>query len=160
MNSNLTNLSNSPSPKSAAIATTAVSPIVNPYASPNQARSNDSWTNNWHSANPLVMNHQLASPQAISSNSNNNASSLDNLDPFGGSNKSVNVSIQRPAVNYIYPSGYNGGGGGVGVSNGNALNSMNNFTPLLPQQNTTQQQSQDNKNLNTLSQQDILSFLN
>uniref|UniRef100_A0A034VDI5 SCY1-like protein 2 n=1 Tax=Bactrocera dorsalis TaxID=27457 RepID=A0A034VDI5_BACDO len=170
MNSNLTNLSNSPSPKSAATVTTAVSPIVNPYAlsgggnnltSPNQARSNDSWTNNWHSANPLVMNHQLASPQAISSNSNNNSSSLDNLDPFGGSNKMVNASMQRPAVNYIYPSGYNsGGGGGVGASNGNALNSMNNLTPLLPQQNTTQQQSQDNKNLNTLSQQDILSFLN
>uniref|UniRef100_A0A0K8UJQ0 SCY1-like protein 2 n=1 Tax=Bactrocera latifrons TaxID=174628 RepID=A0A0K8UJQ0_BACLA len=170
MNSNLTNLSNSPSPKSAATATTAASPIVNPYAfsgggnnltSPNQARSNDSWANNWHSANPLVMNHQLASPQAISSNSNNNASSLDNLDPFGGSNKIVNASMHRPAVNYIYPSGFNGGGGGsVGASNGNALNSMNNLTPLLPQQNTTQQQSQDNKNLNTLSQQDILSFLN
>ncbi|CAD6995737.1 unnamed protein product [Ceratitis capitata] len=172
MNSNLTNLSSNSSPKSgAAPIGTAVSPIVNPYAlggssgnnltNQKQSRSNDSWTNNWHSANPLVMNHQLASPQAANSSSNNN-SSLDNLDPFGNSSNIAGTSKQqRPAVNYIYPTGYNGGGS-AGLSNGNNLKNMNmnNLTPLLPQQKTAQQQAQDNKNLNTLSQQDILSFLN
>ncbi|XP_054739148.1 SCY1-like protein 2 [Anastrepha obliqua] len=164
MNSNLSNLSNCSTPKTAR-PPTVVQSIVNPYASlgssgsnaisSNQSRSNEDWTNSWHSANPLVMNNQLASPQAGSS-SNNNLSSLDNLDPFGGGNK--NISVQRPAVNYIYPSGYISGG--VNNGNANSMNSMNNLTPLLPQQSTTQLQAQDYKNLNALSQQDILSFLN
>ncbi|XP_017495036.1 PREDICTED: putative uncharacterized protein DDB_G0277255 [Rhagoletis zephyria] len=166
MNSNISNLSNSSSPKSSVAPTSAMSPIVNPYTSPgsnvtspNQSHSTDAWTNNWHSANPLVMNHQLASPQANNS-SNNNSSSLDKLNPFGGGNKSA--SVQRQVVNYIYPSGYNSSGAS-GISNGNSmssLNNMNNLTPLIPQQNAAQKQAQDNKNLNTLSQQDILSFLN
>ncbi|KAH8362929.1 hypothetical protein KR084_003173 [Drosophila pseudotakahashii] len=136
-------------------------------APPAQAPIQQMQTNNgWHSANPLVMNHQLASPQA----SNNNSFSLDDLDPFAGGRPSVGVpkpnntnganmyTLQQPTVNYIYPTGY----------------SLNNIQQQQQQQQllakpnqalTLQPQSQpllptDNQNLNALSQQDILNFLN
>nr|NP_651655.1 uncharacterized protein Dmel_CG1951 [Drosophila melanogaster]AAF56841.1 uncharacterized protein Dmel_CG1951 [Drosophila melanogaster]AAL39769.1 LD39455p [Drosophila melanogaster]AOQ11614.1 CG1951-RA [synthetic construct] len=121
--------------------------------------------NGWHSANPLVMNHQLASPQA----SNNNSFSLDDLDPFAGGRPSVGApkanntnganmyTVQQPTVNYIYPTGY-------------SLNSIQQHQQqqLLgkpSQAPTLQPQTQpllptDNQNLNALSQQDILNFLN
>ncbi|XP_001358671.2 SCY1-like protein 2 [Drosophila pseudoobscura] len=129
--------------------------------------------NGWHSANPLVMNHQLASPQA----SNNNFSSLDDLDPFGSGSGSGNSSggapkpnntnganmytLQQSQVNYIYPTGY-------------SLNSIQQqqqqqslgmnkaMAPpqtLVPQTQTVMQGT-DNQNINALSQQDILNFLN
>ncbi|XP_017083281.1 SCY1-like protein 2 [Drosophila eugracilis] len=128
---------------------------------PTQMQSN----NGWHSANPLVMNHQLASPQA----SNNNSFSLDDLDPFAGGRSAVGApkasntnganmyTLQQPTVNYIYPTNY-------------SLNSIQQHQQqqLLgkpSQAPTLQPQTQpllptDNQNLNALSQQDILNFLN
>ncbi|XP_017129108.1 SCY1-like protein 2 [Drosophila elegans] len=141
------------------LGTTAVAAAPAPAAT--QMQTN----NGWHSANPLVMNHQLASPQA----SNNNTFSLDDLDPFAGgkiaavapkpsSTNGANMyTLQQPTVNYIYPSGY-------------SLNSIQQHQQqqLLgkpSQAPTLQPQSQpllpsDNQNLNALSQQDILNFLN
>ncbi|KAH8278433.1 hypothetical protein KR018_003256 [Drosophila ironensis] len=143
----------------------APAPVATP--APVQGQAN----NGWHSANPLVMNHQLASPQA----SNNNFSSLDDLDPFGGggNNSSAGIkpsnanganmyTVQQPTVNYIYPTGY-------------SLNSLQQqqqqqqqqklsmgnpgqAPTLMPQ--TMSLQTADNQNLNALSQQDILNFLN
>ncbi|XP_067615158.1 SCY1-like protein 2 [Eurosta solidaginis] len=183
MNSNLSHLSNSTAPHAISAPNTAVIlPLVNPYTSrggsvinnssnltsPNESRSNDSWNNSWHSANPLVMNHQLSSPLLNksngSTNNNNDFSSLDNLYPFGGGSK--NTSVQRSAVDYIYPPGYNGAGGsgisknGNSVNNKGSMNNMKSLMPLLPQQNATHQQVQDDTNFNALSHQDILSFLN
>ncbi|XP_068158038.1 SCY1-like protein 2 [Drosophila tropicalis] len=108
--------------------------------------------NGWHSANPLVMNHQLASPQQASSN--NNFSSLDDLDPFAKSkpnnlNGANLYTLQQPNVNYIYPMGH---------GQAQPMNKMT--TPTLQPQNQQQQQITDNQNFNALSQQDILNFLN
>lgn len=155
MQSNLTGLG----------TTSATTPAPAPVAAPAAPMPSN---NGWHSANPLVMNHQLASPQA----SNNNFSSLDNLDPFGGggtgaptaakptnTNGANMYTLQQPTVNYIYPSGY-------------SLNSIQQHQQqqqhLLGKPNqapTLQPQTQpllptDNQNLNALSQQDILNFLN
>ncbi|XP_017016800.1 SCY1-like protein 2 [Drosophila kikkawai] len=139
--------------------------VTSPTSAPAPMQIN----NGWHSANPLVMNHQLASPQA----SNNNFSSLDNLDPFGGgtgvtatakpnnTNGANTYTLQQPTVNYIYPAGY-------------SLNSIQQHQQQQQQQHllgkpsqapTLQPQTQpllptDNQNLNALSQQDILNFLN
>ncbi|XP_033167854.1 SCY1-like protein 2 [Drosophila mauritiana] len=134
-------------------------------AAPPPATTQMPSNNGWHSANPLVMNHQLASPQA----SNNNSFSLDDLDPFAGGRPSVGApkanntnganmyTVQQPTVNYIYPTGY-------------SLNSIQQHQQqqLLgkpSQAPTLQPQTQpllptDNQNLNALSQQDILNFLN
>ncbi|KAH8288917.1 hypothetical protein KR054_012045 [Drosophila jambulina] len=150
MQSNLTGLGTT-------AATTQSMPAPAPAPAPMQIN------NGWHSANPLVMNHQLASPQA----SNNNFSSLDNLDPFGGgtgvtaatkpnTNGANTYTLQQPTVNYIYPAGY-------------SLNSIQQHQQHLlgkpSQAPTLQPQTQpllptDNQNLNALSQQDILNFLN
>ncbi|XP_017055746.1 SCY1-like protein 2 [Drosophila ficusphila] len=141
------------------LGTTAAAAVSAP--SPAQVPTN----NGWHSANPLVMNHQLASPQA----SNNNTFSLDDLDPFAGGRAAAGVpkpsntnganmyTLQQPTVNYIYPTGY-------------SLNSIQQHQQqqLLgkpSQAPTLQPQTQpllasDNQNLNALSQQDILNFLN
>ncbi|XP_043654232.1 SCY1-like protein 2 [Drosophila teissieri] len=141
------------------LGTTAVA------AAPPPATTHMPSNNGWHSANPLVMNHQLASPQA----SNNNSFSLDDLDPFAGGRPSVGApkanntnganmyTVQQPTVNYIYPTGY-------------SLNSIQQHQQqqLLgkpSQAPTLQPQTQpllptDNQNLNALSQQDILNFLN
>ncbi|XP_037716281.1 SCY1-like protein 2 [Drosophila subpulchrella] len=142
------------------LGTTAVT------APPASAPTQQMQTNNgWHSANPLVMNHQLTSPQA----SNNNSFSLDDLDPFAGGRPAIGApkpsntnganmyTLQQPTVNYIYPTGY----------------SLNNIQQQQQQQllgkpsqaPTLQPQTQpllpaDNQNLNALSQQDILNFLN
>ncbi|EDV95008.1 SCY1-like protein 2 [Drosophila grimshawi] len=167
MQSNLSNLSIAPSAQ-------AVAAVAPPQGLQFNASSNNS--TNWHSANPLVMNHQLASPQA----SNNNFSSLDDLDPFGSAgavgqvaNKPNNANganmytVQQPTVNYIYPTSYNS------VNNMNSMQQQQSIslvkpmnrsatvtstTTLLPQTQLTQ--STDGKNLNMLSQQDILNFLN
>ncbi|EDW24631.1 GL24246, partial [Drosophila persimilis] len=129
--------------------------------------------NGWHSANPLVMNHQLASPQA----SNNNFSSLDDLDPFGSGSGSGNSSggapkpnntnganmytLQQPHVNYIYPTGYSLNS--IQQQQQQQSLSMNKaMAPpqtLVPQTQTVMQGT-DNQNINALSQQDILNFLN
>lgn len=144
MNANLTNLSTS---------------------STNDASLNN---NSWHSANPLVTNHQLSMPptNAIynsnanqnSNNNNNTYNSLDDLDPFGSNqpvaklansisprnqNPMANTyTLQKPTVDYIYPSGYNG----------NNLVSINS--------SATDSSNARNGNFNTLSQQDIMNFLN
>ncbi|KAL7727644.1 hypothetical protein ACLKA6_013247 [Drosophila palustris] len=132
--------------------------------------------NNWHSANPLVMNHILATPQANSNsssnnNSNNNFSSLDDLDPFGAAKQTNNANganmytLQQPTVNYIYPTGYSA----VNNSMNNSIRHQNMGAtatptaatlPLLPQTQQQQQAQTDGKNLNMLSQQDIINFLN
>jgi len=139
--------------------------------------SNDSWTNNWQSANPLVMNNHLPAPQAAINN--NNSSALDDLDPFNNkslkkdTNASANLyTLQKSTVNYIYPPGYNSSASSVPLASatghGMSMNSMappNNLMamnakipPLTPQQTDTS--AKDPANLNTLSQQDILNFLN
>ncbi|XP_023175872.1 SCY1-like protein 2 [Drosophila hydei] len=164
MQSNMSSLSTVQSPPAAAVATPPQ------LALPYNACGNNS--NNWHSANPLVMNHQLASPQA---SSNNNFSSLDDLDPFGSgggasqiakpnnANSANMYTLQQPTVNYIYPTGYNSINSinsmqpGIGVSKPMNLGAVATTTPTLMPQMT---QSADSKNLNTLSQQDILNFLN
>lgn len=188
MNSNLNNMSSGPAMNSS-------SNLTNPYSSSgfnNRPMANDNWQQNanasastWHSANPLVMNNQLPAPtvtQISSSTSNNNFSSLDNLDPFGGANKQKTntqantFTLQKPTVDYIYPTGYNsaaaglktnantplmGSGSGNGVSAMNAVGMNSTMTPLMmPQSMNSVSQSQDNSNFNALSQQDILSFLN
>ncbi|XP_020799857.1 SCY1-like protein 2 [Drosophila serrata] len=123
--------------------------------------------NGWHSANPLVMNHQLASPQA----SNNNFSSLDNLDPFGGgtgltattkpnTNGANTYTLQQPTVNYIYPAGYS-----LNSIQQHQQQQQQHLLGKPSQAPTLQPQTQpllttDNQNLNALSQQDILNFLN
>ncbi|BFF90573.1 SCY1-like protein 2 [Drosophila madeirensis] len=129
-----------------------------------------STNNGWHSANPLVMNHQLASPQA----SNNNFSSLDNLDPFGSGSGSGGVSkpsstnganmytLQQPQVNYIYPTGYSLNS--IQQQQQQQSLAMNKAmaqpATLVPQTQSQLMQATDNQNLNALSQQDILNFLN
>lgn len=145
------------------LGASTVSSVPAPSAAPVQAQSN----NGWHSANPLVMNHQLASPQS----SNNNFSSLDDLDPFGGGGNSggaakpsnVNganmYTVQQPTVNYIYPTNYSLNNiqqqqQQQKLSMGNPSQAL----PLMPQ--TKPLQPADNQNLNALSQQDILNFLN
>lgn len=174
-------------------------PVNNPIQKPYNSNTNDNvtsinnWhqtTNSWHSANPLVMNHQLPAPSiaaAITNNSkahNNNTSSLsslDDLDPFGNSkqkqqptanntNAQANTfTLQKPTVDYIYPAGYQqiktNANTPLMSNNSMAMNSIMNtnasMAPLMPQTSSTNaQQSHDYKNLNTLSQQDILSFLN
>ncbi|XP_062122093.1 LOW QUALITY PROTEIN: SCY1-like protein 2 [Drosophila sulfurigaster albostrigata] len=155
MQSNLSGLSINQG-TTAAAATSAVPAIAAPP--------------HWHSANPLVMNHQLASPQAASSN--NNFSSLDDLDPFGSAasnaanqaakpnnaNGANMYTLQQPTVNYIYPTGYN--------AVNNSMNSMQQSRPMnlgatpTPTPTLMPQTTTDSKNLNTLSQQDILNFLN
>ncbi|XP_034487281.1 SCY1-like protein 2 [Drosophila innubila] len=127
-------------------------------------------SNNWHSANPLVMNHILASPQASNnSNNNNNFNSLDDLDPFGSNqtNQAVNkpnntmYTLQQSTVNYIYPTGYNAANNSMNLGLNKPMNMGATATPtatLMPQTQLTQ--STDSKNLNMLSQQDILNFLN
>ncbi|XP_013108026.2 SCY1-like protein 2 [Stomoxys calcitrans] len=194
MNSNLNNMNTHAIPK----PPSAVNPLVstnnlhhNPYSPAanhnNSSSSNDNnWPqNNWHSANPLVMNHQLPAPSATTTAANNNFSSLDDLDPFGGSKQpkqpmsaaattANSFTLQKPTVDYIYPAGYNAMknnsntplmGGVNNTMNMNAmaggLNSPMSTTPLMPQSSSASMaQSQDSRNLNTLSQQDILSFLN
>ncbi|KAH8381914.1 hypothetical protein KR009_000912 [Drosophila setifemur] len=123
--------------------------------------------NGWHSSNPLVLNHQLTSPQA----SNNNFSSLDDLDPFGGGGNSGSAAkpsnanganmytLQQPQVNYIYPTGYSLNS--IQQQQQQHKLSMGNPSQaptLMPQ--TKSLQPTDNQNLNALSQQDILNFLN
>ncbi|XP_030369819.1 SCY1-like protein 2 [Scaptodrosophila lebanonensis] len=148
-----------------AIAAGAATP-----AGPTYNASNN--TSNWHSTNPLVLNHQLASPQP----SNNNFTSLDGLDPFknngsqnqgqvktGGSSNGANMyTLQQPTVNYIYPTGYNATSNSMSSMQQsmsmNKLMSTGAATPALKPQ--TPAQVSDSKNLNTLSQQDILNFLN
>ena len=152
-----------------------------------QQTTTPSTTNNsWHSANPLVMNHQLPPPTTATTNNtsaltspNNNFSSLDDLDPFGNAKqKQQNNShaiqantytLQKPTVDYIYPVGYQqiktNANTLMGTNNTMNLNSLmksnSSMTPLMPQTTSTNaQQSHDGNNLNTLSQQDILSFLN
>lgn len=163
MQSNLSSLSTVQSNPAAAAA-------VPQHAMPFNASSNNS--NNWHSANPLVMNHQLASPQA---SSNNNFSSLDDLDPFGSAGAASQIAkpnnanganmytLQQPTVNYIYPTGYNASNSmnnmqpSIGLNKPMIMGAAGTATPTLMPQMT---QSTDSKNLNTLSQQDILNFLN
>ncbi|XP_017092238.2 SCY1-like protein 2 [Drosophila bipectinata] len=145
------------------LGTSTVPSVPPPSATPVQVQTN----NGWHSANPLVMNHQLASPQS----SNNNFSSLDDLDPFGGGGNSggaakpsnVNganmYTVQQPTVNYIYPTNYSLNNiqqqqQQQKLSMGNPSQAL----PLMPQ--TKPLQPADNQNLNALSQQDILNFLN
>ncbi|TMW53790.1 hypothetical protein DOY81_001075 [Sarcophaga bullata] len=152
-----------------------------------QATTASTTNNSWHSANPLVMNHQLPPPTTATTNNtlaltspNNNFSSLDDLDPFGNAKqKQQNNShaiqantytLQKPTVDYIYPVGYqqmktNANTPLMGSNNTMNMNSLMNsnssMTPLMPQTTSTNaQQSHDGNNLNTLSQQDILSFLN
>lgn len=159
MQSNLGGLSMN---QSTSPATAAVAPAAQ-LALPYNASSNN--TGSWHSANPLVLNHQLASPQT---NSNNNFSSLDDLDPFGSaSNQAVKpnnanganmYTLQQPTVNYIYPTGYNSANSLNSMQQSIGLNKPINPPTLMPQAQMTQ--SPDSKNLNTLSQQDILNFLN
>lgn len=150
-------------------------------------------TNNWHSANPLVMNHQLPPPTATATTNNsitslaltspnNNFSSLDDLDPFGNAKQKQQnntnaiqantFTLQKPTVDYIYPVGYqqlktNANTPLMGATNNamnlnSLMNTNSSMTPLMPQTTSTnaQQQSHDGNNFNTLSQQDILSFLN
>lgn len=165
MQSNLGGLSMNQSSSSAAATVAPAAQLALPY----NANSNN--TGSWHSANPLVLNHQLASPQA---SSNNNFSSLDDLDPFGSSstgNQAVKPSnanganmytLQQPTVNYIYPTGYNSANSLNSMQQNIGLNTPINLggapPTLMPQAQTAQ--SPDSKNLNTLSQQDILNFLN
>ncbi|KAM7362217.1 SCY1-like protein 2 [Cochliomyia hominivorax] len=172
--------------------------LHNPYNT-NCENTSKNWqqhttTNNWHSANPLVMNHQLPPPTAvaatttITNTTNNNFSSLDDLDPFGSNNKQQKqqqqqqqsntntqantFTLQKPTVDYIYPVGYqpqmktNANTPLMGnntMSINSLMNSNSSMTPLMPQTTGTtnaQQSSNDTNNFNTLSQQDILSFLN
>lgn len=122
--------------------------------------NNDSWTNSWHSANPLVMNHQLASPQSNSSNSNNNFSAFDDIDPFTNTASGNSFAAQKPAVNYIYPTAPSGVPP-AGVNNISSMNKRTKPLTLTPQQTQNQaNNTNDNKNFNILSQQDILNFLN
>lgn len=167
MHSNLGNLSMNQNNASSAAAAT-VAPAAPQLALPYNASSNNAPS--WHSANPLVMNHQLASPQA---SSNNNFSSLDDLDPFGSGNQVVKpnnanganmYTLQQPTVNYIYPTGYNTANNSMNsMQQSLALNKPMNLggaVPTLMPQASLTSQSADSKNLNTLSQQDILNFLN
>ncbi|ALC45527.1 CG1951 [Drosophila busckii] len=168
MQNNLSGLSHA---QSAAATAPQLSFPVNSSSSNNSTSSN-----NWHSSNPLVMNNQLASPQA---SSNNNFSSLDDLDPFGGGsaaggnsnqpakpnnlNGANMYTLQQPTVNYIYPTGYNTANNLNNMQQSMSLNTLMGSAPtaappLMPQ--TQAAQSTDSKNLNTLSQQDILNFLN
>lgn len=179
MNSNLNNMS----------ASNTLNKPGNPYNANENTSNNttNNWqqnTNTWHSANPLVMNHQLPPPTATTTttpNNNSNFSSLDDLDPFGGSNnkpKATNsntqantFTLQKPTVDYIYPVGYqqqmktnaNTSLMGNSMNLNSLMNSNSSMTPLMPQTTGTtnaQHSSQDANNFNTLSQQDILSFLN
>lgn len=162
MQSNISSLSTVQSPPAAAANPAQ---LTMPYS------ASGGNSNNWHSANPLVMNHQLASPQA---SSNNNFSSLDDLDPFGSggggsqiakpnnANSANMYTLQQPTVNYIYPTSYNSMNSmqpNLGLSKPMNLGTTGTTTsaPTLMPQMT---QSADSKNLNTLSQQDILNFLN
>lgn len=127
---------------------------------------------------------------------NNNYSSLDDLDPFGSSSvgqsmpKITNTSnnnnnnsisprmnpnpmantftLQKPTVDYIYPTGYNGN-----QLTSSLNNNINNTSPPLPlkpfnlsnsmiqqQQQMTTTKTTTDSNFNTLSQQDIMNFLN
>ncbi|XP_075145602.1 SCY1-like protein 2 [Haematobia irritans] len=182
MNSNVNNMGNSaiPKPPSAGNPLVSTQTLHNPYS---PSTNDNSWQqNSWHSANPLVMNHQLPPPTASSSstsltstNANNNFSSLDDLDPFGGNKQQKqpmsaatpqanSFTLQKPTVDYIYPTGYNAMKSNsntplMGINNTMNMNAMS-ATPLMPQSSMNNQQSQDSRNLNTLSQQDILSFLN
>ncbi|XP_017008128.2 SCY1-like protein 2 [Drosophila takahashii] len=145
------------------LGTTAVTAAAPPAPAPIQQMQTN---NGWHSANPLVMNHQLASPQA----SNNNSFSLDDLDPFAGGRPSVGApkpnntnganmyTLQQPTVNYIYPTGYS-------LNNIQQQQQQQQLLAKPNQAQTLQPQTQpllptDNQNLNALSQQDILNFLN
>lgn len=141
--------------------------------------------NSWHSANPLVMNNQLPAPSmtAAAANTapittpNNNFSSLDNLDPFGNTKpqqtattQANTFTLQKPTVDYIYPVGYNQVkpnansplmGHNTSMNMNSMMNSNSAMAPLMPQSTSTNaQSSHDSNNLNTLSHQDILSFLN
>lgn len=154
----------------------------------NNNNSTNNWaqTNSWHSANPLVMNHQLPAPSTTTA-STLQTFNFDDLDPFGTGNmkskqqqqqlattQANTFTLQKPTVDYIYPVGYNqvktnvntplilsGGGGGNNSMNMNSMmNANSSMAPLMPQSTTNAQQSHDSNNFNTLSQQDILSFLN
>lgn len=167
MQSNLGSLSLNQNNASSAAAAARVAPAAPQLAQPYNASSNNAPS--WHSANPLVMNHQLASPQA---SSNNNFSSLDDLDPFGSGNQIVKpnnanganmYTLQQPTVNYIYPTGYNTANSMNSMQQSLTLNKPMNLggaVPTLMPQASLTTQSADSKNLNTLSQQDILNFLN
>lgn len=81
-------------------------------------------------------------------------------------------TLQKPTVDYIYPPGYNAMKTNsttplMGINNSMNMNAMAmnsasmSTQPLMPQSTMNSgNQSQDSRNLNTLSQQDILSFLN
>uniref|UniRef100_A0A1I8NCI8 Protein kinase domain-containing protein n=1 Tax=Musca domestica TaxID=7370 RepID=A0A1I8NCI8_MUSDO len=188
MNSNLSNIGGNNAlakPPSNALVS------ANPYSPTGNSNNSSDWQqNSWHSANPLVMNHQLPPPSTAnmsttaSTTPNNNFSSLDDLDPFGGNKQSQqkqpmsssttanSFTLQKPTVDYIYPPGYNAmktnsttplmGLNNSMNMNAMAMNSASMSTqPLMPQSTMNSgNQSQDSRNLNTLSQQDILSFLN
>ncbi|XP_037942958.1 SCY1-like protein 2 [Teleopsis dalmanni] len=152
MNSNLTCLNNSTENKVGFSNVTRYNNISSP------STNVGTLTRNWQSTNPLVMNDLLPSP-STQKKTNNNISSLDDFDPFSNNvGPSANTyTLQKPTVNYIYPSNYKSNAN-------NSINSTNvglttwNKTPALSPQST--QQIQDNRNLNVLSQQDILNFLN
>lgn len=181
MNSNMNNMGNN------AIAKPPTSTLHNPYSptgnNSSSTSSDNNWQqNSWHSANPLVMNHQLPAPTVAnttaSTTPNNNFSSLDDLDPFGSKQQQQkqpmsaagttanSYTLQKPTVDYIYPPGYNNIKANsntplMGINNAVNMNAMASMSaPLMPQSSMNSQQTQDSRNLNTLSQQDILSFLN
>lgn len=194
MKPNLTNISNNSPPYAAActpVSTTAVNSINSNVQIPNYqiqttaaaSDNNNRDQNNWHSANPLVMNHQLSpstcimnhqqlstTPEQKSNNMHNNNtkaySSLDALDPFnccdGGiaSDKHKTApntcAFKKPIVDYTYPTSYN-----TKTTKPNSLTAMSKpLTPQVSNSNISNQINQgDEHSLIALSHQDILNFL-
>uniref|UniRef100_A0A1B0B839 Protein kinase domain-containing protein n=1 Tax=Glossina palpalis gambiensis TaxID=67801 RepID=A0A1B0B839_9MUSC len=191
---NLTNISNNSPPYAAlctSLCTTAPNSVngnvqilnYQPQTTAPTSDNNNWDQNNWHSANPLVMNHQLSpstcimnhqqrstTPEQQSNNVHNNNtkhfSSLDALDPFnccddGTANAKHKTAANTCAskksnVDYTYPTSYN-----TKTTKPISLTTMSKpLTPQASNSNISNQINQgDEHSLIALSHQDILNFL-
>uniref|UniRef100_A0A1A9X1U8 Protein kinase domain-containing protein n=1 Tax=Glossina brevipalpis TaxID=37001 RepID=A0A1A9X1U8_9MUSC len=193
--SNLTNTSNNTQPYTA-VCTTVCTTVANSNVqilnyqlrTTTVMNENNNWDqNNWHSANPLVMNHQLTAPPSTyimnhppppaqlnitqesqsnntaASNNNRTFSSLDALDPFnvGTANNKHKTTANTCASKKSNVDYIYPTSYNTKITKPNSLTTMSKpLTPHVSSSNINNQLNQgDEHSLIALSHQDILNFL-